>query len=198
MVLPLANNPASRIALFTWALATGVSYLIPRSDPPWTRRGAVCSGPSATIVAPICRSGVMTRSIGRLESDESPTRRLSNFWPASKPAISRIVVAEFPQLMSPAGGLRTRFFPWTIIVFGSGSSIRIPSALSPSTVRMQSFALRNPSSRQTPLESAAIIAARWEMLLSPGTVISVSICGARLTRSSMFCYSARIARRQTR
>ena len=139
------------------------------------------------MVAPICRSGVITRSIGRLESDESPTRRVSNFWPASKPASSRMVVAEFPQLMSPAGGLRTRFLPCTIIVFGSGSSIRIPSALNASTVRIQSFALRNPSRRQTPLESAAIIAARCEMLLSPGTVISVSMWDARFTRSSMFC-----------
>jgi len=37
----------------------------------------------------------------------------------------------------------------------------------------------------TPFDKAAIITARCEMLLSPGTVISMSIRGARFTRNSI-------------
>ena len=53
------------------------------------------------------------------------------------------------------------------------------------TVCMQSSLGRNPRSVQTPFDSAATITARCEMLLSPGTVISMSIRGARFTRNSM-------------
>ena len=47
------------------------------------------------------------------------------------------------------------------------------------------FARKKSVNRQTPLDKAAMMAARCEMLLSPGTVISVSIRGARFTRSSI-------------
>src|SRR5215831_13637402 len=50
---------------------------------------------------------------------------------------------------------------------------------------MQSLLGRNPRKLHTPLESAAIMAARCEMLLSPGTVISASIRGARFMRNSI-------------
>jgi len=53
------------------------------------------------------------------------------------------------------------------------------------TVCMQSSLGRNPRSVHTPFDSAATITARCEMLLSPGTVISMSIRGARFTRNSM-------------
>src|SRR5205807_5198127 len=137
------------------------------------------------MFAPIFRSGVITRSMGRRESAASPTRRLSNVCPASKPARSRMVVPEFPQSISSFGGVSTRFFPWTMSVSGSGCSILIPKARSAFTVRMQSLPGRKPRNVQTPLDKAAIMAARWEMLLSPGTIISVSIRGARFTRSSI-------------
>src|SRR6266446_2702314 len=96
-----------------------------------------------------------------------------------------MVVPEFPQSISFFGGVSTRFFPWTTSVFGSGCSILIPKARRAFTVRMQSSLGRKPRSVHGPFDSAAIITARWEMLLSPGTVISVSIRGARLTRSSI-------------
>src|ERR1700680_1330453 len=137
------------------------------------------------MFAPIFRSGVITRSMGRRETPASPTRRLSNVCPASKPARSRMVVPEFPQSISSFGGVSTRFFPWTMRVSGSGCSILIPKARSAFTVRMQSLLGRKPRNAQTPLDKAAMMAARWEMLLSPGTVISVSIRGARFTRSSI-------------
>ena len=60
-----------------------------------------------------------------------------------------MVVPELPQLISLLGAVSTRFFPCTTIVFGSGSSIRIPRARKALTVWMQSFAARNPSIRQT-------------------------------------------------
>src|ERR1700736_2566262 len=50
---------------------------------------------------------------------------------------------------------------------------------------MQSSLGRKPRKLQTPFESAAIIAARCEILLSPGTVISASTRGARFTRNSI-------------
>jgi len=52
-------------------------------------------------------------------------------------------------------------------------------------VCMQSSLGRNPCRVHTPFDKAAIITARCEMLLSPGTVISMSIRGARFTRNSI-------------
>src|ERR1700692_1362844 len=70
-------------------------------------------------------------------------------------------------------------------ISGSGCSIWIPSARNAPTVCMQSSLGRKPRKVQTPFESAATIAARCEILLSPGTVISASIRGARFTRNSI-------------
>ena len=149
------------------------------------RSGGVCSGPSARIFAPILLSGAITRSIGRRESPASPTRRLSNVCPASRPARSRMVVPEFPQSISFLGGVRTRFFPWTISVSRWGSSILIPRERMAFTVCMQSSLGRKPCRVHAPFDKAAMITARCEMLLSPGTVISISIRGARLIRNSI-------------
>src|SRR2546422_49829 len=49
----------------------------------------------------------------------------------------------------------------------------------------QSSLGRNPCSVHTPFDKAAMTTARCEMLLSPGTVISMSIRGARFTRNSI-------------
>ena len=96
-----------------------------------------------------------------------------------------MVVPEFPQLMSPAGGVSRRFFPCTMRRSGSGCSILMPSARSAFTVCMQSSLGKKPFKTQMPLESAAMMAARCEMLLSPGTLISASNRGARFTRNSI-------------
>ena len=71
---------------------------------PCTVRGAWPS--VASIRAPIRSSGSMTRRIGRGESDASPMNRLENGCPATTPAISRIVVPEFPASSGSAGELR--------------------------------------------------------------------------------------------
>ena len=71
VVGPLALRPASRTADFTCALATGSSYVMPRS----ASTPSIVSGawPSVvSICAPIWRSGSAMRSIGRCESDSSP------------------------------------------------------------------------------------------------------------------------------
>src|SRR6266513_2070628 len=70
-------------------------------------------------------------------------------------------------------------------VAGSGCSILIPNARIALTVCMQSSLGRNPHSVQIPFDNAAMNTARCEMLLSPGTVISISIRGARFTRNSI-------------
>src|SRR6185437_623425 len=97
----------------------------------------------------------------------------------------RMVVPELPQLISLFGGVRTRFFPCTINVAGSGCLILIPSARSAFTVCIQSSLGRNPLRVHTPFDKAAMITARCEMLLSPGTAISRSIRDARFTRNSI-------------
>ncbi|MCY1553034.1 hypothetical protein D9M68_894760 [compost metagenome] len=50
-----------------------------------------------SITAPISRSGLATRFIGRLDKDASPVRVLSNVCPASKPASRRMEVPELPR-----------------------------------------------------------------------------------------------------
>src|SRR5262249_62075318 len=63
-------------------------------------------------------------------------------------------------------------------------SILIPRVRIATTVFMQSMLREKPRRTQTPLEREAIITARWEILLSPGTLISASIRGARFIRRS--------------
>ena len=96
-----------------------------------------------------------------------------------------MVVPEFPQSICFWGGASTRLFPWMISVSGPDCSILTPRARIALTVCMQSSLGRNPRRVQTPLDKAAMITARCEMLLSPGTVISMSIRGARLIRNSI-------------
>src|SRR6266704_3606970 len=52
----------------------------------------------------------------------------------------------------PLGGVRTRFFPWTISLSGAGCSILTPKARIALTVRMQSSLARNPRRVHTPLD----------------------------------------------
>src|SRR2546428_13284680 len=61
----------------------------------------------------------------------------------------------------------------------------MPRARNAFTVCMQSSLGRKPRKVQTPLDNAAMMAARCEMLLSPGTAISASTRGPRFIRNSM-------------
>ena len=86
VVLPLANRPASRIALFTCALATGEWYSMPRNFAPVIRSGGLSFGPSAVIIRSHLHEG-LDDAIHRpaCESEASPTSRLSNGCPARSP-----------------------------------------------------------------------------------------------------------------
>ena len=95
-----------------------------------------------------------------------------------------MVVPELPQLMASPGAESLRLLPCTMSTSGSGCSILIPSARIATTVFMQSTLREKPRRTHGPLASDAIMTARCEMLLSPETVISVSIRGAGFIRSS--------------
>ena len=72
VVGPSAVRPASRIALFTWAEATGVWIVAPWSCWPCTASGAKLPPLRPWIRAPICESGSPTRRIGRPRREPSP------------------------------------------------------------------------------------------------------------------------------
>ncbi len=94
-VTPSAYSPASRIALLSCADATGISYRTPCSA-----AGAICSGqyfPSRPrMSAPISRSGVMIRPIGRCSMDASPVMETGKGCAARMPESSRVVVPLLP------------------------------------------------------------------------------------------------------
>src|SRR5438046_10235272 len=66
------------------------------TGPPVIRNGG-CPPSLASSLAPIAVSGVITRAIGRRESDSSPMSSLVNSWPARIPLSIRIVEPELPQ-----------------------------------------------------------------------------------------------------
>ncbi len=103
VVSPSAAMPASRMALFTWAVGTGSVAAMPYNGPPTTSSGAC---PSVVVTAaPIARSGSATRSIGRADRLSSPTSTERNGAAASVPASSRIEVPELPQSSGPAASV---------------------------------------------------------------------------------------------
>src|ERR1700732_1741211 len=104
VVLPDALSAANKIALFTWALATGSWYRIGCNRLPRITSGAEPFAPFASIDAPICVKGSMTRRIGRDESEPSPINLDSKGCVAARPQSNRIKVPELPQSMAWIGG----------------------------------------------------------------------------------------------
>ena len=102
-VVPWADSPASRMADFTWALATLAVQSIPCSAPPRTRSGGRQRSPRPVTVAPMSPRGSATRSMGRLDSDASPVSSVSQSNPATRPASRRMEVPEFPQSSGAPG-----------------------------------------------------------------------------------------------
>ena len=181
VVFPLAKRPASRTALFTCALATGRRYSMPcKSERPSITSGGQDFSLSAWRSAPIWRRGSITRCIGRLESEASPMRRERKGCAARMPAMRRIVVPEFPQSRSASGLTNRPEMPSTTSVPGSGVSMSTPSWRMAAAVLRQSSPSRKLRITQVPLDREASRTARWEMLLSGGTPISVSMRAARL------------------
>ncbi len=103
VVGPSADSPANKMADFTWALATLEVQSIPWRPPPGDAEAAGSARRAPATVAPISPSGSATRSMGRSESDSSPTRRVSQAKPATNPHNNRMEVPELPQSSRPAG-----------------------------------------------------------------------------------------------
>ena len=169
LVVPCAYRPASRIADLTCALATFRSCSQPISARPPCR----CTGgwPSVvSIAAPISRSGRAARSIGRRDSDSSPTSTDSNDWPASRPIDSRIAVPALPMSSAWRGAFRPCSpAPWIRTRPSARRSIATPIARIALRVDRQSALARKPSTSVTPSAMPPSIIARWEIDLSPGT-----------------------------
>ncbi len=142
---------------------------MPRSAaPPCSRSGGMPS--RVSIRAPISSSGSVTRRIGRLDNEESPTSVLSNACPASKPASSRMPVPALPQSIGCVAPRRPCSpAPCTMRSPSDGASIRTPSWASTAAVARVSSPSRKPRIRERPSAMAASIRARCEIDLSPGT-----------------------------
>ncbi len=103
-VSPSADSAASRIADLTWALGTGVSYVIGvRSERPVIAIGRRVAPARPASLAPISRSGSTIRPIGRRRSEASPSSTTNSERPASTPAARRAVVPELPQSRMSSG-----------------------------------------------------------------------------------------------
>src|ERR1700694_4019752 len=167
VVGPLAESPARRSALFTWALGTESTWRRPCSRVPVTVSGARPSRDS--ILAPMVRSGSTPRAIGRRLSDASPSKVADTQLPASKPSNRRMVVPELAQSSAPCGGLNDlQPPPWT----RTGPPVRSMLTLRPrrqATVAATSSPSGSPSMRLSPCAMAASIKARCAIDLSPGT-----------------------------
>ncbi len=180
-----ALSAASRIADFTWALATGSWYVMPSSESePSTMTGACPS--VVSICAPICRSGSATRSIGRDESDSSPVSTYRPVWPATTPVTSRRSVPAFAQSAVPPRRPR-RPTPCTVSSSSDTSSTCTPNARTASTVACVSPARRKPRTLVSPSPSAPSSTERWEIDLSPGTATCPLTSAAGSTRTTRSC-----------
>ncbi len=113
IVVPLADSPARRMADFTCALATFDVQSMPWSAPPPMRTGGRQRSPRPRTVAPMRPSGSATRSIGRRESDSSPTSSVSHAKPATRPARRRMEVPELPQSSAPSARCSRARPPWS-------------------------------------------------------------------------------------
>ena len=86
---------------------------------PWSREPVIAKGAQPLswmlrMSAPICRSGVMIRFIGRFWMEASPVRVTEKSWAARMPEISRVVVPLLPQSRTESGFFKPRMpWPWT-------------------------------------------------------------------------------------
>ena len=172
-VSPFARRPASSRQDLSCALATGISYSMPRSSPPWNTIGA--SPPArAVISAPILSSGSITRPIGLDRSDSSPVMMLRKGRPARRPDIRRVVVPLLPASRISSGSV-SPCIPtpeiWTVSPRPAGPGVRsisTPIARSIPIVEVQSAPPEKLVTVAEPSATALNMTARWEMDLSPG------------------------------
>ena len=148
-----------------------------RTRPPWINSGAQPGlAPRASIRAPICSRGCMMRPMGRELREASPNISESKGQAASMPASSLMPVPELPQSMGRSGAagfmatpvMRKRTGPYPSR--SSSTSTLAPNCSMARRVFRQSSLHRKLSTSVTPFARPPRMAARWEMLLSPGTV----------------------------
>ena len=140
---------------------------------------------SASMEAPINRSGLMIRRMGLRLSESSPTRTESNGWAARTPASKRMAVPELPISSAVSGASIRPPSPSTSTP--SGVSINVaPNWASALRVARVSAASSNPDKRDRPLARLERIRALWLIDLSPGgTNVPRSECRAVLTSSTI-------------
>ena len=113
----------------------------------------------------------MIRCIGRERNDSSPVNVDLKSCPARIPASKRIVLPLLPQSSGPDGS-RNPSIPAPVIATAVLSRpIAMPSAVKHDSVAVQSALVEKFLISEVPCASAAIIAARCEMDLSPGITI---------------------------
>ncbi len=172
LVIPRAFSPASRIADFTCAEATGNRY----SSGMASTAPSIASGrrpPSRAVKrAPVADSGSVTRRIGRPRRLASPVMTEKIGWLARMPQSSRAAVPELPMSSTSAGSVSPpmprpatdqRPPPWF--------TTSAPSARMAAAVRSTSSPSSSPEICVSPTASAPNMSARWLMDLSPGTAI---------------------------
>ena len=169
VVRPGVFRAASRIADFTCADATGLSYSIGSGERAPRSSSGRRPRPPASKDAPMRESGRITRSMGRRQSDASPVTWASSGWVARRPITSRAPVPELPKSSTAPGSARPPTPAPSTIQAPSSSRIPAPSAASADAVRSTSSASRSPSMRVRPTALAPMISARCEIDLSPGT-----------------------------
>ena len=124
------------------------------------------------IWAPILFKGFMMRAIGRWFKESSPFRTQEKSCPARMPDISRVVVPLFPTSSIPSGAVRPcRPFPCTRMLEGR-QSMSMPILRKHLMVARQSAPVRKLVISVVPWAIAPSMMLRWEIDLSPGTVIS--------------------------
>ncbi len=134
--------------------------------------------------APNCASGVVTRPMGRRDSEASPTQRAVSGVVAIRPMASRTPVPELPKSSAAAGDVRPATpTPWTRQAPSEPRAAAAPSAVMARAVLITSSASSRPRITVSPMATAPNIRARWDMDLSPGTRMRPVRPEARAERS---------------
>ena len=184
LVSPGALRPASSTADFTCADGTGKRYSIGSGSlVPMTASGR--RPPSRpTKRAPIARSGVVTRAIGRRHSDSSPVKKLVKGWVATSPIKRRAPVPELPR-SSTASGSASPPSPTPCMVHAPSAlrSIGTPRRRSARAVLSTSSPSSKPAMRVVPTATAPKISARCDTDLSPGIAMRPDNARAFVERS---------------
>ncbi len=159
-----------------WALGTGKSNSTPVSGRPLITSGARESPALPEISAPISLNGSISLSIGRERREASPVMIVRKGRPARRPQRSRIAVALSRASSTSVASLRPSAPLPCMDTVGRppGPVLRMGT---PKALRQEIVARQSPPGAKfdivaLPLAMLLRMAARWEIDLSPGGVIS--------------------------